>query len=186
MVLRVINRLKDHISRKLRDAKLEKEFRARNVILNRPFSIYQVENLLCDTDIYIGPGAWLSLIGKLYIKRGTIIGPRLKIHTANHNYEGEMLPYDNRVYVKDVHINENVWIGADVTLLPGVTIGEGAIIGAGACVTKDVPSLAIVGGNPAKVLKYRDLERYYRNKSNGRIYIQEKSLGRVKNVIVKK
>lgn len=186
MLLDIINHLKCQVSQKLRDIKLEKEFRTKNVILTRPFSIYQVENLFCDTDIYIGPGAWLSLIGKLYIKRGTIIGPRLKIHTANHNYEGDMLPYDNKVYVKDVHINENVWIGADVTLLPGVTIGEGAIIGAGACVTKDVPSLAIVGGNPAKILKYRDFERYYRNKSNDLIYIQEKSLGRVKNVIVKK
>jgi maltose O-acetyltransferase len=53
-------------------------------------------------------------------------------------------------------IEDDVWIGARVMILPGCKhIGTGAIIGAGAVVTKDVPEYAIVGGNPAKVIKYR-------------------------------
>ena len=55
-----------------------------------------------------------------------------------------------------VNIGNDVWIGARVTILPGVKIGNGAIIGAGSVVTKDVPDFAIVGGNPARVIKYRN------------------------------
>lgn len=54
-----------------------------------------------------------------------------------------------------VYIGNDVWIGANVCILPGVKIGDGAIVAAGAVVTKDVPPYAIVGGVPAKVIKYR-------------------------------
>ena len=49
-----------------------------------------------------------------------------------------------------------MWIGANAVILPGVTVGKGSVVGAGAIVTKDVPEYAIVGGNPAKVIKYRN------------------------------
>lgn len=52
-------------------------------------------------------------------------------------------------------IGNDVWIGMDSMILSGVTIGQGAVIAAGSVVTKDVPPYAIVGGNPAKVIKYR-------------------------------
>jgi len=55
----------------------------------------------------------------------------------------------------DIIIKNDVWIGANVTVLDGLTIGNGAVIAAGAVVVKDVPAYAIVGGNPAKVIKYR-------------------------------
>lgn len=54
-----------------------------------------------------------------------------------------------------IHISDDVWIGTRAMILSGVTIGKGAIIGAGAIVTKDIPPYAIVGGNPAKIIRYR-------------------------------
>ena len=54
-----------------------------------------------------------------------------------------------------VKIGHDVWVGANVVILPGVTIGTGAVVAAGAVVNKDVPPYAIVGGVPAKVIKYR-------------------------------
>jgi len=55
----------------------------------------------------------------------------------------------------DIHIGNDVWIGANVTILDGITIGDGAVIGASSVVTKNVPPYAIVGGNPAKIIKFR-------------------------------
>ena len=65
-------------------------------------------------------------------------------------------PTQNDLPIKgDTIIGNDVWIGARVTILPGVHIGDGSIIGAGAIVTKDVPPYTIVGGNPARIIKYR-------------------------------
>jgi virginiamycin A acetyltransferase len=55
----------------------------------------------------------------------------------------------------DIIIKNDVWIGVNCTILDGITIGNGAVIAAGSVVTKDVPAYAIVGGNPAKLIKYR-------------------------------
>ena len=57
--------------------------------------------------------------------------------------------------VVQVTIGDDVWIGTRAIILPGVTIGNGVIIGAGAVVTKDVPDYAIVGGVPARVIRFR-------------------------------
>ncbi|MEW5726856.1 MAG: DapH/DapD/GlmU-related protein, partial [Pseudomonadota bacterium] len=54
-----------------------------------------------------------------------------------------------------VRIGNDVWIGAAAMILDGVTIGDGAVVAAGAVVTREVPPYAIVGGNPAKVIRYR-------------------------------
>jgi len=89
-----------------------------------------------------------------------------------------MLPYDDIYEVKDVVIGDYVWIGADVTIMPGVHIGEGAVIAACSCVTKDVPPLALVGGCPAKVIKSRDKETYERLKKEERVYLAMKRLGK--------
>ncbi len=95
-------------------------------------------------------------------------GIECMIITHNHNYEGDMIPYDNTFVFKKVTIGECVWFGNRVTVVGNVTIGEGAIIAAGSVVCKDVPPLAIVGGNPAKVIKYRNKEHYYKLKAEGR------------------
>jgi acetyltransferase-like isoleucine patch superfamily enzyme len=59
----------------------------------------------------------------------------------------------------DIEVGDDVWIGQNAIILSGVKIGQGAVIAAGSVVTKDVPSYAIVGGNPARLIKYRFNER---------------------------
>ena len=106
--------------------------------------------------------------GKVVIGDYFHSGSECMIITQNHNYKGNMIPYDNSYIYKNVTIGDCVWFGNRVIVTGNVTIGEGAIIAAGSVVCKDVPPLAIVGGNPAKVIKYRDEEHYFRLKSEGR------------------
>lgn len=77
---------------------------------------------------------------------------------GNHNFERADLLIREQGSTKDapLYIAGDVWIGTRAIILPGCKrIGHGAVIGAGAVVTKDVPDWAVVGGNPAKVIKYR-------------------------------
>lgn len=91
------------------------------------------------------------------------------IITQNHNYDhGAAIPYDDTYELKNVVIEDNVWFGNRVIVVGNITIGEGAIVAAGAVVSKDVPKCAIVGGNPAKVIKYRDIEHYEKLKQEGK------------------
>ncbi len=95
-------------------------------------------------------------------------GKGCKIITSNHNYDkGTSIPYDVTYINKNVVIENFVWIGIDVIILGGVKLGEGCIIQAGSVVVKDVPPYAIVGGNPAKVFKYRDIEHFKRLHDKG-------------------
>ena len=96
-------------------------------------------------------------------------GTDCMIITVSHNYDqGKAIPYDDVGILSKVVIGDNVWFGNRVIVVGNVTIGEGAIIAAGAVVVKDVPKCAIVGGNPAKVIKYRDIEHYEELKSQRR------------------
>ena len=97
-------------------------------------------------------------------------GIECMIITQNHNYEGTEIPYDSTFIYKTVVIKDNVWLGNRVLITGNVTIGEGAIVAAGSVVVKDVPDCAIVGGNPAEVIKYRDIEHYNKLKQEKRFH----------------
>lgn len=146
----------------------------KNVHICKRYSISALHNVILGNHVWIGELFFAKAEGGLSIGSGTIISRNVEIWTANHNYDSadlEMIPYDKRMVGKPVVIGENVWIGSRVIILPGVTIGEGAVIGAGAVVSKDIPPFAVAGGNPAKVLKYRDKEIYEKLKSEGKIYL---------------
>ena len=103
--------------------------------------------------------------GGLSIGNHVHIGHGFCVYTSNHNYQSDtFIPYDSTDIFKPVVIGDCVWIGANVSIVPGVTIGEGAIVGMGAVVTRDVPEGAIVGGNPAKIIGNRDMGVYHRLK----------------------
>lgn len=125
------------------------------------------ENVFVGSNVHIGLNTMLRAEAKIFIGDNTHMGRDVAIWTANHNFEGERLPYDDKVVKESVVIGKNVWIGAFVRIAPGVAIGDGAIIGLGAVVTSDVPPLAIVGNQPLRVLKHRDRERYERLEAAG-------------------
>lgn len=136
----------------------------------------------CGKNVYLRPmssdlkGLWNLSIGDgssipkgstfycteapLTIGRKVIFGPRPTIITGDHRTDvigkfimdsHDKLPENDAPVV----IEDDVWTGANVTILKGVTIGRGSIIAAGAVVTKSCPPYSIIGGVPAKVLKYR-------------------------------
>ena len=93
----------------------------------------------------------------LKVGRDVMMGPDVLILGENHRFDDLDRPMRLQGYTiaPPVRIEDDVWIGARVTILPGLTIGKGAIIGAGAVVTKDVPPYAICAGNPARVIRFR-------------------------------
>jgi len=120
-------------------------------------------------DIGLNAGWVVRGQGRLFIGAHGHFGQHVRILTANHNFEQpELLPFDHVRVCKDVVIGECVWVGDCVTIVPGVMIGEGAVVAAGSVVTRDVPPLAIVGGSPAEVIRYRERETYERLKAQGR------------------
>ncbi len=128
-----------------------------------------------DGKFHIGKGSHLKSDSFIEYMGGVTIGDYfhtgrgLTIFSSNHNYDSpDKIPYGDEDIIRPVIIGDFVWCGANVTIVPGVTIGDGAVIGSGAVVTKDVPECAVVGGNPAKIIKFRNKEQFYRLKVEGK------------------
>ena len=98
--------------------------------------------------VFINHSFTAMSIGGIKIGDNVQIGPHVTIVTDNHD-----LAHRNVLRCKGVTIGNNVWIGAEVKIMPGVHVGDNAVLAGGAVVTKDVPPGAIVGGNPAKVIR---------------------------------
>ena len=124
------------------------------------------KNVKLGSHVNFNDNVFINGAGSLSIGDYFHSGVNLTVITSNHNYENAAsIPYDKIQIQKKVQIGDFVWIGNNVTILPGVVIGEGAIIAAGSVVVKNVPEYSIVGGNPAKVIKYRNIEEFNKLKS---------------------
>ncbi|MBI2274135.1 MAG: acyltransferase [Bacteroidetes bacterium] len=107
--------------------------------------------------------------GKLIIQDHFHSGSEIIVITQSHNYfRPQALPYDNTDILRDVIIGKCCWIGTRVTILPGTVIEDGVVVQAGAVVFGKVPKYAVIGGNPWKILKYRDSEVYDRLERDGK------------------
>lgn len=135
----------------------------KNVHFSPLNSAFSYSKISIGNDVYIGPNALFSSIKGIVIGNKVTFGPKVTIMAGNHNFKeiGSYI-YDNHTKREDddlpVTISDDVWIGCNAIILKGITIGRGAIVGAGSVVTKDVPPYAIVGGNPAKLIRYRFTE----------------------------
>ena len=116
-----------------------------------PFFTDCGKNITLGSNVFINSGCRFQDQGGIIIGDGTLIGHNVVLTTLNHDFAPE-----NRrsMHPAPVKIGRNVWIGANVTVVPGVTIGDNAVIAAGAVVTKDVPESSIVGGVPAKQIRF--------------------------------
>jgi acetyltransferase-like isoleucine patch superfamily enzyme len=102
-------------------------------------------------NVFINHDCTFLDIGGITIEDDVLIGPKASLITESH----PLNPAERKMLlVKPVVIKRNAWIGAGATILPGVTVGENAVVAAGAVVSKDVPDNSVVGGIPAKIIKY--------------------------------
>lgn len=110
--------------------------------------------------IYAEVGSYCSIAGNVSVGMGFHELNKLStspVFTEKHNGTGTSWTSTDIVETpyKKVIVGNDVWIGSRVLIMGGVTIGDGAVIGAGAIVTKNVPPYAVVGGVPAKIIRYR-------------------------------
>ena len=111
------------------------------------------ENTFLNTQVILNA----DIGGKIRISNDCMIGPRTIFRTANHKIKDiNSVKREQGHAFADILVERNVWIGANVTVLPGVTIGENSVIAAGAVVTKDIPKNCLAAGVPAIVKKYYD------------------------------
>ena len=95
-----------------------------------------------------------TLIGPVQIGNQIVVAQNVVMSGLNHYFQDTSTPIRQQgVSTAPIVIANDVWIGANVSILAGVTIGEHAVVGAGSVVTKDVPPYTVVAGNPARVIK---------------------------------
>jgi len=105
-----------------------------------------------------GLGVDSQIYGRVTIGRDVMMGPEVILITRNHRFDRFDAPMrlQGDADEQPIVIGDDVWIGTRAIILPGVEVGDGAIIAAGSVVTSSVPPRSIVGGNPARLIRYRD------------------------------
>lgn len=118
-----------------------------------PFQINYGRNTKIGKNVFINFDCTFLDLGGITIDDNVMLAPKVSLLS-----EGHPVAVNNRQTLTPgrIHIQKNVWIGANATILQGVTIGENAVVAAGAVVSKDVPANTVVGGIPAKILKTID------------------------------
>ena len=123
-----------------------------DAVIRPPFFCDFGYNIRLGDKVFVNYNCVILDINEVTIGDRTQIGPMVQIYAADHPRDAESRAAGLE-FGRPVKIGADVWIGGGAIIVPGVTIGDGAVIGAGSVVTRDVAPGAIVGGNPARVLK---------------------------------
>lgn len=110
-------------------------------------------NLEIGDFVAIGPNAEIYDVDKIAMGSNITVSQDAYLCTASHDIARLKKP----LITKPIQLGDSAWVAARAIVLPGVMIGEGAVVAAGAVVTKDVEPWTVVGGNPAKVIKKREI-----------------------------
>lgn len=121
-----------------------------------PFYTDCGKNINVGKNVFINSGCRFQDQGGITIGDGALIGHNAVLATLNHDIDPQKR---STMHPAPITIGKDVWIGANVTVVPGVDIGDGAVIAAGAVVTQNVPPNVIAGGVPAKVLKKIEVDQ---------------------------
>jgi acetyltransferase-like isoleucine patch superfamily enzyme len=108
--------------------------------------------------VFVGRGSEFDVLGRVSVGDHTLIAPGCFITDHGHGISSEFRINHQPGSARPVTIGRDVWLGANVVVVAGVKIGDGAVVGAGSVVTRDVPSMAVVAGSPARLLRYRGAE----------------------------
>lgn len=136
-----------------------------NVWIEPPIHMAYGSNTTVGSNVYFNFNLTIIDDYKVTIGNNVMFGPNVTIAVTNHPVHPD-LRRGGEMYALPVVIEDDVWIGSGVIILPGVTIGKGCVIGAGAIVTKDIPANVIAVGNPCRVLREltdNDRTYYYKN-----------------------
>lgn len=126
-----------------------------------PFHCDYGSNIRVGKNFYANTGCIFLDVAPIAIGDNVFFGPRIGLYTPYHPIDAQVRNAQLEGG-KPITIGSNVWLGGDVTVLPGVTIGSNVVIGAGSVVAKDIPSNAVAVGNPCKVVRaITDEDRVY-------------------------
>ncbi len=115
------------------------------------------EGIKIGNNVGLGSHGFFGCAGGVEIGENTIFGNYVSVHSENHNYSDKNTPIRLQgVNRKGIIIGRDCWIGAKVTILDGSNIGNGCVVAAGAVVRGKFPDYCVIGGIPAKIIKYRN------------------------------
>lgn len=126
----------------------------KNVIFYFPLRIEGIEHVSIGDNSAIGTYVHIWGDGGVIIGKDVLIAAHCCISSLNHNYTHRLVR-EGEIIKKETIIEDDVWLGYGVIVIPGVKIGKGSVIGAGSVVVTDIPSYSIAVGNPARVIKKR-------------------------------
>lgn len=137
---------------------------SKSAALTPPLVLHNPKNIFLYDNTKIEDATIATVIGKFIMKKGSAAAEGLSVHTGNHmqvigkfyrSVSNEDKIKSGKPFDKDIIVEEDVWIGCNVTLLAGAHLGRSSVIAAGAVVNKEIPPYCIAGGVPAKPIKFK-------------------------------